>query len=237
MLQAQAPRVSVAGATGLVGRALLARLVADARTGQVTALLRRPGVPAGLPAAVQPLVVDFATLGHGQALPHTDWAFCALGTTIQTAGSQAAFRAVDVDAVLAFATAARAAGATRFGLVSAMGADARSAVFYNRCKGEVEQALAAMGWPHLVIARPSLLLGARQALGQPARPVEAVMQRLIPALGWLVPASLRPIAADAVADALLQAVAAASPGTTTLLSGQLLALANRTEHIDRSERR
>lgn len=218
-------RVAVAGATGLVGRALLARLASDPRVGQVTALVRRRGA---LPAAVQPLVVDWARPDLGATLPSIDWAFCALGTTIKVAGSQAAFRAVDVDAVLAFATAARAAGASRFGLVSAMGADARSSVFYNRCKGEVEQALAAQGWPRLVIARPSLLLGERATLGQSARPAEALAQRLMPAVGWLIPKALRPIRAEAVAAALAEAVAAPGAPLQILTSDALQALAERS---------
>jgi uncharacterized protein YbjT (DUF2867 family) len=218
--------VAVAGATGLVGRALLVRLAADPRVGAITALVRHPGAPAAS-AKVQTLVVDWSRPGLGAALPPLDWAFCALGTTIKVAGSQAAFRAVDVDAVLAFAAAARAAGATRFGLVSAMGADSRSAVFYNRCKGEVEQALAAQGWPRLVIARPSLLLGERTTLGQPQRPGEALAQRLMPAIGWLVPKALRPIRGDTVATALAEAVASPGDALQILPSDALQALADR----------
>jgi uncharacterized protein YbjT (DUF2867 family) len=224
--QEPALRVCVAGATGLVGRALLARLAGDARVGTITALVRQGAAPLGSAPAVQTLVVDYATLGRSQSLPPTDWAFCALGTTIKAAGSQAAFRAVDADAVLAFALAARAAGANRLGVVSAMGADAGSAVFYNRVKGEVEQALSAQGWPHLVIARPALLLGDRSRLGQATRPAEALAQRLMPSLGWLLPRTLRPIQADAVAAALLQAVASAPAGVTTLASDRLQALAD-----------
>lgn len=223
-----AARVAVAGATGLIGRALLARLAGDARVGTIAALVRQPAALGAQPPSVQPLVADYKALGISQALPPVDWAFCALGTTIKTAGSQAAFRAVDVDAVLAFAQAARAAGATRFGLVSTMGADLRSGVFYNRCKGEVEQALVAQGWPQLVIARPSLLLGARDALGQPVRPMEALAQRLMPAVGWMIPRQLRPIRGDAVATALAEAVAAPEPGVRLLLSGDLQALADRS---------
>ncbi len=223
-----AARVAVAGATGLIGRALLARLAGDARVGTITALVRQPAALGAQPAAVQPLVVDYRALGSKQALPPVDWAFCALGTTIKVAGSQAAFRAVDVDAVLAFAQAARSAGATRFGLVSAMGADARSGVFYNRCKGEVEDALRSQGWPQLVIARPSLLLGAREALGQPVRSAEALAQRLMPAVGWLIPRQLRPIRGDAVATALAEAVAAPGDAVRVLLSGDLQALADRS---------
>lgn len=218
----------VAGATGLIGRALLARLVADVRVGSITALVRQAQALGQQPAAVQLLAVDYRTLGRGQPLPPVDWAFCALGTTIQSAGSQAAFRAVDVDAVLAFAQAAQAAGATRLGLVTAMGADVRSGVFYNRCKGEVEQALAARAWPQLVVARPSLLLGARDALNQPRRPLEALAQRLMPAVGWLLPRHVRPIQATAVATALAEAVATPANGLQILLSGDLQALADRS---------
>lgn len=222
-------RVLVAGATGLIGRALLNRLAADPQVGPVTALVRRTSPRQAWPTGCQALVVDYAALGTAAApgLPAADWAFCCLGTTIKVAGSQEAFRAVDFDAVLAFARAARAAGATRLGLVSAMGASVRSAVFYNRVKGEVERALSAQGWPHLVIARPSLLLGERGTLGQPTRPGEQLAQRLMPALGWLMPRSLRPITDQAVAAALLAGVAQAQPGTTVLESGALAALAAR----------
>ena len=226
------PRVLVAGATGLVGRALVARLARLGAGAHTTALLRQANQRQTLPSGIGHLVVDFQRLGQAgtPGLPAADWAFCCLGTTITQAGSQAAFRAVDFDAVLAFARAALAAGATRFGLVSAMGADAKSAVFYNRIKGEAEQALVAQGWPQLVIARPSLLLGDRQALGQRGRPMEQLAQRLMPSMGWLLPQSLRPISADAVAAALLAALSRDAPGTTRLASGTLQALARTADN-------
>ena len=227
-----AVRVCVAGATGLVGQALLMRLLRAPQVRQLTGLVRNAKSGLALPKGCQPQVVDFATLGQpgaarlpATALPPTDWAFCCLGTTIKVAGSQAAFRAVDFDAVLAFARAAQAAGASRLGVVSALGADVKSTVFYNRVKGEMEQALVGLGLPHLVIARPSLLLGERSALGQPGRPGERLAQVLMPAVGWLIPRKLRPIRADAVAAALLAALADAQPGTTLLESDALQALA------------
>lgn len=221
-------RVMVAGATGLVGRAVLQHLAGDARLGRVTALLRQAAQAAALPAGVQASVVDFNTLGQaGQpGLPPTDWALCCLGTTIKVAGSQAAFRAVDFDAVLAFARAAKVAGANRLGVVSALGADARSAVFYNRVKGEMEQALRALGLPQLVIARPSLLLGDRSALDQAPRLVETLAQAWMPAIGWLIPRPLRPISADAVAAALVSALADDKPGVQVMESAALQALAD-----------
>lgn len=206
-------RVLVAGGTGLVGQALLARLAADARCRSVTALIRRPEQRQALPRGVQGLQADYALLGCAgePGLPAADWAFCCLGTTIKAAGSQSAFRAVDFDAVLAFARAAKVAGVQRLAVVSALGADAGSTVFYNRVKGETEDALRALALPRLVLARPSLLLGDRAALGQATRPGEALAQRLTPWLGALLPARLRPIRADAVAAALLAALAAPEP--------------------------
>lgn len=221
-------RVLVAGGTGLVGQALLSQLVADPRCRSVTALVRKAAQRQGLPRGVTAQVVDYSTLGQpgAPALPAADWAFCCLGTTIKAAGSQAAFRATDFDAVLAFARAAQAAGVSRLGVVSAMGANPRSSVFYNRVKGEAEQALTVLGLQHLVLARPSLLLGDRTALGQPARTGERVAQALMPALGWLIPRKLRPIQGSAVAAALRLALLNPTPGPTVLESDALAKLAN-----------
>lgn len=230
-----AVRACVAGGSGLVGRALLARLATDPRVSGTTALLRKPAQADKLPAGVRGQVVDFAALGNAgtPGLAAVDWAFCCLGTTIKVAGSQAAFRAVDFDAVLAFARAAQAAGATRLAVVSAMGADPRSSIFYNRVKGEMEQALAGLGLRHLLIARPSLLLGNRRALGQPARPGEHVAQALMPTVGWLIPRKWRPIAADAVAAALVEALPTAPKGVQVLESDALLALADQAAPVAR----
>ncbi len=208
----------LAGATGLVGRALLARLLESTRYAHVHALLRRaaPDLP-GHPK-LHAHEVEFARLPR---LPHIDDVFIALGTTIKAAGSEAAFRRVDFDAVLAMAQAARAAGAGRLLVVSALGADPGSRVFYNRVKGEMERAVAGLGYESVVIARPSLLLGDRAALGQSARAAEERVTRLLrPLRGWL-PRSVRPIDADAVARALLHAAAHAEAGVTILRSGDM----------------
>lgn len=224
MVQSPRCRVAVAGATGLIGRALIDLLRSDPAIASVHALVRPDRkTRAALPEGVQPLPTDYARLGHGGSgdLPPLDWALCALGTTIAVAGSQAAFRAVDVDAVVAFARAARQAGAKRFAVVSALGADPRSAVFYNRCKGEMEAALREIGFDRLAIARPSLLLGDREALGQRARPGETLARALAPALSWLLPRRVRPIEAATVARALLRAIAVDEPGVVVLESDAL----------------
>lgn len=207
--------VALAGATGLVGRAILEGLLADSSVAAVHALGRR--APDLSHPKLTPHVVNFAAL---PPLPPVDEVYLALGTTIKTAGSQMAFRAVDFDANLSVARAALAAGARWAGLVSAMGADAKSRIFYNRVKGETEEALALLPFEGLVIARPSLLVGDREALGQPGRPGEKVGMAVGRLLGPLVPANYRPISAVRVARALLARVPAAR-GRVVLLSGEM----------------
>ena len=203
----------LAGSTGLVGRELAA---AWSGPGLLHLLVRRP-TAAGTPAH-RVHVVDFARL---PTLPAAEEAYCCLGTTIRAAGSQAGFRAVDFDAVLAFARAARAAGVSRFAVVSAMGANARSRNFYSRVKGEMEQALAEVGFETLVIARPSLLAGERGALGQAPRPAEALALALTRPIAPLVPKAWRPIQAATVARGLSRALAQGRPGVIVLDSAAL----------------
>jgi uncharacterized protein YbjT (DUF2867 family) len=207
--------VALAGATGLVGRAILEGLLADESVAAVHALGRRePGVTH---SKLTPHVLDFKAI---RSLPPLDEVYLALGTTIKAAGSQAAFRAVDFDANLSVARAALDAGARRAGLVSAMGADAKSRIFYNRVKGETEEALSELPFDGLVIARPSLLVGDREALGQPERFAEKVATALSRLLGPLIPSNYRPIAAANVARALLSR-APTTEGRVVLLSGEM----------------
>lgn len=210
-----ARHVLLAGATGLVGGEMLNALLADASVSVVHALTRRT-----LPvqhAKLHAHRVDFARL---PALPPADEVYLALGTTLKVAGSQSAFRAVDLDANLAVAQRAAAAGARRVGLVSAVGANARSAVFYNRVKGELEAALKAMGWDALVIAQPSLLLGARHRLRQPPRLGERIATPFATLFAPVLPGAYRPVQARAVALALVRAVPTAE-GAVVLPSGTL----------------
>lgn len=205
----------VAGATGLVGREILQGLLADGGVSAVHALVRRPLVFEH--AKLTTHVVDFAALPQ---LPRVDEVYLALGTTIKVAGSQEAFRAVDFDANLAVARAALAAGARRLGLVSAMGADAHSSIFYSRVKGELEEALAQLGYQGVVVARPSMLAGDRIALGQPERSGEVLALRLSRWLRPLIPRTYRSIQAADVARALLRAVPKAQ-GQQVLSSGEM----------------
>ena len=210
--------VLLAGASGLVGGHLARQLAQPGRT--LWLPLRKPN-PA-LQALPGVLCLPWPLPG---SLPQPlELAICALGTTLAVAGSQEAFRAVDFDAVLEVAEAARAAGAKRFGLVSALAADPASRVFYNRIKGETEAAVASLGFEQLVIAQPSLLLGERSDLGQAHRAGEALAQRLAPLYAWATPLRWRPIGAAKVATGLLRALSSKGAGTHRVLSDELVRL-------------
>ncbi len=133
--------VSIVGASGLVGREVVAQLCSDPGVKAVHLMLRAQG-DFGRSRKLTQHLVDFEHLAQAD-WPACDALICCLGTTIKKAGSQAAFRRVDFDFVVQSAQRARRAGATRLMVVSAMGADPRSLIFYNRVKGEMEAAVAA----------------------------------------------------------------------------------------------
>lgn len=198
----------LAGATGLVGREILHLLSRDPLIATVRALVRRPLPEQDKGPRVVECIADFERLQE-----HPDWftadvVFCALGTTRAKAGSPQAFRRVDFEYPLAIAKRARAQGAKHLLLVSAMGADPRSRFFYNRVKGELEQAVLALGYPSLTIARPSLLLGNRQE----HRFGEEIAKRI----SWMFPSPWRGVQASQVASALVHAAQEVKPGVEIL---------------------
>ena len=206
----------LAGGTGLIGREVARHWTGP---GPLHLLLRKRRVSAGLAAPLlREHVVDFAAL---PPLPSAQMAFCCLGTTIKVAGSKAAFRAVDFDAVLHFARAAQLAGVRRFAVVSALGASAEAGSFYSRVKGEMEDELQRLGFATLVIARPSLLAGDRASLKQPQRMGERIALAVAGPLGAFIPKAWRPVQAAVVAQALLRAVAAGAAGVQVLESAAL----------------
>lgn len=205
-----AETVLLAGATGLVGGLAVRHLLAPGAFARVVALGRRPLPPR---PGLESRVVDFAHL-HREPVEPAAAAVCALGTTIAKAGSREAFRAVDVDAVLAFGRWAREGGASTFVLVSSVGADRRASNFYLRCKGEAEDAVAAVGFARFVALRPSLLLGPRPE----ARRGEAIARKLAPLAGPLLAGPLRryrAVDADVVAAAAARAALDPGPGCFT----------------------
>jgi uncharacterized protein YbjT (DUF2867 family) len=191
----------VAGASGLVGGHLLHLLLADAAYGRVITLARRQLDVRH--AKLDQRVVDLGALDDLSDLPHVDDAFCCLGTTIKKAGSQEAFRRVDYDYVLGLARAAQRAGARQFLLVTALGADAASRIFYSRVKGEVEQAVRQLPFQGIQIFRPSFLMGDRAEVRLAERVGVPVARALAPLLVGPL-RRYRPIDAADVARAMVQ---------------------------------
>lgn len=156
----------VIGSTGLIGEDLVERLARQGTWGQVLAISRKP--KNWLNPKARTIEFDFLNWASLE-LQIRSFAgssgldfFCCLGTTIRAAGSEAAFRKVDLEAVAAFAVLAQRCRAEQLLLVSAVGADPESDVFYNRVKGEAEQAVLKRFPGELHILRPSLLLGDRK---------------------------------------------------------------------------
>src|SRR5436190_4644990 len=158
-LRALSRTALLAGATGLIGNHVLQFLLADRTWGRVITVGRR--ITPHKHEKLEQRVLDLGELETVSDLTHVDDVFCCLGTTIKQAGSQPAFRRVDHAFVLGVAHAGLHAGATQFLLVSAIGADPASRVFYSRVKGETESAVRRLGFPSIQIFRPSHLLGER----------------------------------------------------------------------------
>lgn len=167
--------ILLAGATGLTGEHLLDRLLNEPTISRVLAPTRRP-------LAEHPHL-DNPVGNIAELLPElegrVDIAYCCLGTTIKDAGSEEAFRQIDHDLIIQYAQRARDMGARHLLVISAIDADPSSSIFYNRVKGETEQALRAQNWPQLTIARPSLLIGNRVEPRLVER-IAAPLSRLIP---------------------------------------------------------
>jgi uncharacterized protein YbjT (DUF2867 family) len=189
------------GATGLVGSELLSLLLADGEYRQVTVLVRR-NLAVANPKLVQ-RIADFDNLAKVGDAFAVDDVFCCLGTTIKKAGSQEAFRKVDYTYPLESAKLAVQQGAKQYLIITALGANAQSAIFYNRVKGEVEEAIEQLPLNGFHIFRPSLLLGDRQE----SRLGEQIASVVMRPLGFLLAGPLkkyRGIPARTVARAMLR---------------------------------
>lgn len=205
------------GATGLVGRELLQLLLTDEATSRVIVIARRStGVRH---PKLDERILELSEMDRQIDAFAVDDIFCTLGTTIKQAGSQESFRFVDHDLPLQAARLGLAHGARHYLIVSSVGANSRSRVFYSRVKGEVEDELRAIGYPQVTIARPSLLVGERSEF--------RFGERLFARLGWLMPPSYKPITAHDVARALLALSREETPGTRVVESRELRQIATK----------
>ena len=200
----------IAGATGLVGGECLRLLLDDARYSAVTIVTRRPLGAAARHRKVREGVVEFDRLDAVRADLLAEHVFCALGTTIRKAGSKVKFRQVDFEYPRRLAELTLANGARHFSLVSALGASTSSAFFYSQVKGELEDALRAMGWPGLCLVRPSVIAGERQE----SRPVERLSEHLL----RFAPRAWRSVPAGQIAAAMIATAWRSPQGVTTIES-------------------
>lgn len=208
----------IAGATGATGKALLYQLLEDQSYIKVIALTRRPlTVKHHKLTQVQ---ADFNQLNEVADQLQADDVFCCLGTTIKVAGSRENFYRVDHDYVYELAKTCLAGGATQFIMVSALGANADSGIFYNRVKGEIERDVAALNYPAFIIVRPSLLLATRASI----RTGEVIAKYLMSALAFLFIGPLKrykAIPVETVAKAMRHYAGENLSGTRVFLNDAL----------------
>jgi uncharacterized protein YbjT (DUF2867 family) len=190
-------------------------LLNDSRYSKVTAISRKPLALTN--ARLTNLVGELRDLPHHRDQLNADDVFCCLGTTIKKAKSKAAFRAVDLDAPVMLAKITKELGARQFLLVSSLGANKTSSIFYNQVKGEVEDALKQVGFDALHILRPSLLLGPRQE----ERTGEDAAKFFYKMFGFLVPRKYQAIESIKVARAMIHFARAEHAGAFIHESDQI----------------
>ena len=204
-------RVLITGATGLVGGILLRMLANDARVDAIAAPTRRPLEPiSGVFNPHDPQLTDALAM----VTEPVDTVFCCLGTTRREAGSKEAFIHADFTLVVDTALTGLRLGARHMLVVSSLGANARSPFFYNRVKGEMENALMKQEWERLTLVRPSMLVGEREK--------RRINESLLAPLFRNMPGNWKSIDAQDVASAMLKAAFSPSPERVEILSSARL---------------
>lgn len=195
----------IAGSTGLIGGQLLDILLSSDRYSKVIAITRKD-----LPEHAK-LVQVKTDLNKIESLDLTfriDDIFCCLGTTMGKAHSKEKFHEVDFKYPLVLAKRGQAFGAQQYLLVSALGANKKSSIYYNRVKGEVEKAISSVGFATIHIFRPSLLLGPRTE----KRSAEDAARFFYKVFGFIIPAKYQAVDSLKVAKAMLHFAAMAQKG-------------------------
>jgi uncharacterized protein YbjT (DUF2867 family) len=201
-------KATLIGVTGLIGNYLLEELLKDDHFDTVQVLIRRPVELTSL--KLEKKLVDFSdTESFRLALEGSDVVFCAVGTTQKKVkGDKAAYRKVDYDIPVNAAHFCKMSGCSTFVLVSSVGANSQSNNFYLKLKGEVEDAIKAVGIKSVHIMRPSMLLGDRKEF----RLAEKIGNPVMKAISFLLPSKYKPVNGRVVAKAMLSAAKAALEG-------------------------
>ncbi|KRF19477.1 NAD(P)H-binding protein [Paenibacillus sp. Soil787] len=220
----------VAGGSGLVGRELIKLLLEDQAYTKVIALVRKNmqiSHLSGKEKLVQ-IVTDFSNLDaliEPSIMEHAH-VFCTLGTTIKKAGSQEQFRKVDLAYPMKLGQMASTGKADVFAIVTAMGANRKSSIFYNQVKGEVEEGLRELKLRALYMLRPSLILGDRDETRWGEKWGSVVSRAISPLMiGRL--RTYRPIHAKTIAKGLIKSAESGQIGAHVLLSAQIAELASK----------
>lgn len=206
----------VAGASGLIGKELVQILINSDQYRLIYSLVRKNS---GLVhEKIREKVINFEKIGQLKFDEPIDDVFCTLGTTMKQAGSRDNFKKVDFEYVVALANLGKKVGASKFLMISAMGANPKSSVFYNQVKGMTEDALKKIGFNQLVILRPSLLLGERSEM----RIAERLSGFIMKALNLLIPDNYKAIRAEKVADSMLKMAMKSTGNVSIVKSGEML---------------
>jgi uncharacterized protein YbjT (DUF2867 family) len=206
----------IAGATGLIGKELLQKLVNSDQYNLIYVISRRS---IGLvDNKIRELVTDFENISELRLEQPVDDVFCTLGSTIKKAGSRENFKKVDYEYVVSLAILGKKSGANKFVVVSAMGADQKSTVFYNQIKGMTEETLKNIGFNELIILQPSLLLGKRSEF----RLAERIATIFMNTLNVLIPDNYKAVSAEKVAGCMLKMALRTNDPVAVIKSGEIL---------------
>jgi uncharacterized protein YbjT (DUF2867 family) len=209
------------GATGLVGSECLKRLVTDDYYSRIIVLTRRALADAVGSTKIESHVIDFNRISDYRDLLKASHVFCTLGSTIRKAGSKEQFYKVDFTYVHDIAGLCAEQGTEHFLVVSAMGADARSRIFYSRVKGELEEALQRLPFRGLSVFRPSLILGDRKEY----RLKEEISKRVMSVFAFAIPGKYKPVEAADIAKAMLKTAHAGPAGLRIYESDEIRRMA------------
>lgn len=205
----------VAGASGLIGKELVQKLIKSDQYRLIYSIVRKKS---GIShEKIKEFVIDFEKIDQLKFDGPIDDVFCTLGTTMKQAGSRSNFKKVDYEYVVALANLGKQSGATKFLVISSMGADPKSSVFYSQVKGMTEEALKNIGFKQLVIFRPSLLLGERSE----SRIAEKVSGLMMNTLNFLIPINYKAIKAEIVANSMLIMALKSTGKVSIVKSGEM----------------